>query len=578
MKPTIVRTVLISLLLLVQLATVTIVVLGMRNKTTEQVATNTTMAFSGLSNRIEERANQVIEPAQQVLLGARELVATGTLDARADKTIENYLLAQLRIQPVLDGMQFVREDGVVIDAARDVDAQGESTVVTRVITGQGVSQQVLNTQFDIQGQRVRSWVDPTEADDPRQRAWYESALSSDELVWSQISESSIDGSASLVAAIATAFPDATNAGVFGVTVSTGELASQLTGLGLGDSGALALVDSSGNTLAQYSGASLEMTFDPVQAPAIETVAQPVLRGLFSDLGLELVAEESLLSQASQFESVHRYESSGEKMIGIARPLSLANGKIPLLLAAAAPAASQMGGLDELFGRKLRTLLAVILIPALIAVLALFGLNEPKSEGTEDSATDRLTGFLKRAEFRRRLAGMLSNRREQEYGGRTVVVALEIDGFSRLNSRYGRQVSEAVLKQFSRRLRSRVRQHDLIGRTGPDEFVIALRIDEGADILTTVNRIRRATVIKPFVTNAARHILGVTAGIAGVDPDESVDDLIARADQALVTGKARHRNRSYLAAAPDNTWPQTGVALPREDPGATPDRRAPLLEV
>ena len=160
----------------------------------------------------------------------------------------------------------------------------------------------------------------------------------------------------------------------------------------------------------------------------------------------------------------------------------------------------------------------------------------------------------------------------------MVVALEIDGFSRLSSRYGRQVSEAVLKQFSRRLRSRVRQHDLIGRTGPDEFVIALRIDEGADILTTVNRIRRATVIKPFVTNAARHILGVTAGIAGVDPDESVDDLIARADQALVTGKARHRNRSYLAAAPDTTWPQTGVALPNEDPSATPDRRAPLLEV
>jgi diguanylate cyclase (GGDEF)-like protein len=124
----------------------------------------------------------------------------------------------------------------------------------------------------------------------------------------------------------------------------------------------------------------------------------------------------------------------------------------------------------------------------------------------------------------------------------------------------------------------VRQHDLISRTGPDEFLIALRIDEGADILTTVNRIRRATVIKPFVTNAARHILGVTAGIAGVDPEESVDDLIARADQALVTGKARHRNRSYLASEPDTTWPQTGVALPGDDPLATPDRRAPLLEV
>ena len=95
MKPTIVRTVLISLLLLVQLATVTIVVLGMRNKTTEQVATNTTMAFSRLSSQVQERADRVIAPAQQALLSARELVATGILDARADKTIENLSLIHI---------------------------------------------------------------------------------------------------------------------------------------------------------------------------------------------------------------------------------------------------------------------------------------------------------------------------------------------------------------------------------------------------------------------------------------------------------------------------------------------------
>ncbi len=575
MKPTIVRTVLISLLLLVQLATVTIVVMGMRNKTTEQVAGNATLALSGLSNRIEERANQVIDPAQQVLLAGREMIATGTLDVRTDKTVESFLLAQLRVHPMLSRLQLVRDNGAIIDATR---AQGSDEITTRIVTGEGISQQVLNTNFDAQGQRVRSWVDPTEPEDPRQAAWYEAALSSQELVWSQVGELAADGSAGLVAALATTLPDASDAGVLNVTVATSALASRLSGLGLGDNGALALVDASGNTLAQYSGESLTMAFDPVQTPAIETVAQPALRGLFNDLGIELVSEESLLSQASQFSNVHRYEANGQEMIGVAQPLDLAGGKIPLLLAAAAPASSYMGSLNELFNRKLRTLLAVILIPALIAVLALFGLNEPKSESTEDSATDRLTGFLKRAEFRRRLAGMLSNRRELEFGGRTVVVALEIDGFSRLTARYGRQVGEVVLKQFSRRLRSRVRQHDLIGRTGPDEFVIALRIDEGVDVLTTVNRIRRATVIKPFVTNAARHILGVTAGIATIDPDETVDDLIARADQALVTGKARHRNRSYLASAPDTTWPQTGIALPNEDPATTPDRHAPLLEV
>jgi hypothetical protein len=84
------------------------------------------------------------------------------------------------------------------------------------------------------------------------------------------------------------------------------------------------------------------------------------------------------------------------------------------------------------------------------------------------------------------------------------------------------------------------------------------------------------------------MLGVTAGVAAVDPNETVDDLIARADQALVTGKVRHRNRTYLAAAPDTNWPQTGVALPeptaeqddgKGQPGSkTPDQRSPTLEI
>ena len=84
------------------------------------------------------------------------------------------------------------------------------------------------------------------------------------------------------------------------------------------------------------------------------------------------------------------------------------------------------------------------------------------------------------------------------------------------------------------------------------------------------------------------MLGVTAGVAAVDPNETVDDLIARADQALVTGKVRHRNRTYLAAAPDTNWPQTGVALPDNSTeqenadskpgGETPDQRSPTLEI
>ncbi|MGB7182433.1 MAG: sensor domain-containing diguanylate cyclase [Burkholderiaceae bacterium] len=573
MKPSFVRVLLVSLLLAVQLATVALVVMGMQNQTADHVADVARQGLEQFGKRVSRRANQLTTDAGQAVASGQQLIASGVLDAGSDKAVESFLLAQLRAFPQLARMQLARSDGSLIDVARESEG-----FRSRLGSQQGGSSRFVQTEYSTAQEAVRIWVDPSDQQDPRLAPWYAAARQGSRPVWTGLVATDQQGPQVITVATITSFPNTTDAGVLSASVTVRAIAAQLSGLELPGGGSVALTDTRGNALAYLSGTALKTAFDPGRVLSIEQTVQSPIRDLFAQLGIDLVTEDSPLQQWRQKSGFASYLADGKEFFGLASPVEIANGQMTWLLTTAIPSASYMGGLGELFKRKMHTLLAVILIPALIAVLALFGLNEPATETKEeDTGTDEVTGFLTRAEFRRRLEGMLRNRRELEYGGRIVVVAMDMDGFQKLVSRYGAGTGDATVRQFSRRLRNRVRQHDLLGRSGADKFLVALRVDRGADVLTTVNRIRRATVVKPFVTASGRHILGVTAGIATVDPNESVDDLLARAEQALVTGKVRQRDRSYLAAAPDTTWPQTGVALP-DDTALPRDQRSPTLEI
>lgn len=600
MKPTVLRIALVALLLIVQLATVVIVVLGMRNQTDTQFAQIAESGLNDLVTRAQERTDAVTVPAQTVIASTRELIIGGLLDAGSNQALETYFLSQLRSSPQLGSLRFGRDDGSMVQVTRDDEGYLSRVVSVADITKPGlavpaasVTPRALATisrlsartaalsRFDPDLRRLRSWVDPKDVSDPRRLNWYEMARRTPQIVWTGVGPYLATNESGLVVAGTTNNPDTTDAGVIAADVALTDVNGALAQLALPDEGSLALTDDRGRAIAFIDSSSgLQRSLVSAQLTPIEsTIGQP-LRSLLVNLNIPLIAEGSPLPRWRKNKGFTGFPVNGQEHYGLATPLSVGNASVSWLLSLQAPAQSFSGSLGELFSRKMRTLLAVILIPALIAVLALFGLTEPKVRREEESTTDELTGFLTRDEFHRRLDGMLLNRRELEYGGRIVVVALEMDGFNTVELRYGQETGNTILRQFARRLRARVRQHDLLGRTGPDEFVIALRVDRDADVLTTVNRIRRATVIKPFSTRSGRHLLGVTAGIACVDPNEGVDDLIGRADQALVTGKARNKNRSYLAPERDSTWPQTGVALPEADQeeDTIPREDAPTLVI
>jgi diguanylate cyclase (GGDEF)-like protein len=153
-------------------------------------------------------------------------------------------------------------------------------------------------------------------------------------------------------------------------------------------------------------------------------------------------------------------------------------------------------------------------------------------------TDTLTGLANRASFfdaaRRAFNAARLQRR------RLTLAILDLDHFKRVNDRHGHPVGDAVLARFADRLRSSVREGDVCGRIGGEEFAVLLPDATHALASRIAERIRAAVAASaadglPQVT--------VSVGLAAVDdgtPD--VDALTRRADAALYAAKSAGRDR------------------------------------
>ncbi len=163
-----------------------------------------------------------------------------------------------------------------------------------------------------------------------------------------------------------------------------------------------------------------------------------------------------------------------------------------------------------------------------------------------SQTDGLTGLLNRSTWE---AFMLTEfERHFRYGSEAALVMLDIDHFKPINDTYGHLVGDEVIRQITRLIRHNLRQPDIAGRYGGEEFGIILpETDlEGAESFT--ERIR--AVIEQQRLQCLDQTLQVTVSI-GIAPWSSAyqeaDQWLNTADQALYAAKREGRNRVVVAS-------------------------------
>lgn len=155
--------------------------------------------------------------------------------------------------------------------------------------------------------------------------------------------------------------------------------------------------------------------------------------------------------------------------------------------------------------------------------------------------DGLTGILNRRAIMARLDEEIERARRS--GRPLAIVMLDIDHFKRINDQHGHLAGDDVLCQCVRQLRSRLRQTDLIGRYGGEEFMILLpdTLAQGAHRI--IESLRSAIEKTPVRFADALIPVSFSAGIwCGVpSAEQTADQLVGGADSALYASKAAGRN-------------------------------------
>lgn len=130
-----------------------------------------------------------------------------------------------------------------------------------------------------------------------------------------------------------------------------------------------------------------------------------------------------------------------------------------------------------------------------------------------------------------------------------LLALDLDGFKRVNDTLGHAAGDEVLRAAARRLQSAVRASDMVARIGGDEFMVLLYDVEVATALETAERM--VTLLSaPYAGISVAVSASVGVAMYG-ESSESWQQLTARADQALYAAKEQGKQRAVLAAAPAN---------------------------
>jgi two-component system, cell cycle response regulator len=167
------------------------------------------------------------------------------------------------------------------------------------------------------------------------------------------------------------------------------------------------------------------------------------------------------------------------------------------------------------------------------------------QSMELAVTDQLTGLHNRRYMRGQLDQLI---RRVNMGGNPLSVLLcDIDHFKRVNDIHGHAAGDDVLREFGRRLREHVRPTDLACRYGGEEFVVIMPDTNQALAQAAGERLRLIIADTPFTAGRGEQLnITMSGGVATViSPDDLMDNLLKRADEALYRAKSNGRNTIEL---------------------------------
>lgn len=212
------------------------------------------------------------------------------------------------------------------------------------------------------------------------------------------------------------------------------------------------------------------------------------------------------------------------------------------------------------GRRLRQTQAVALVLfvvllVLASAVALRKLRQARRlQGL--ASTDELTGLANRRALLARADEVLAHARRK--GRPLSVLMIDVDHFKAINDRHGHAAGDTVLRHLAQVLTTVLREGDLLGRLGGEEFLAVLPSSTLADARLVAERMRAVVEGAPPAADEGLLRVTVSIGVAGSTAGEAVAATIARADAALY--RAKQGGRNAVATDPPDE-PGTSASSP-----------------
>lgn len=158
-----------------------------------------------------------------------------------------------------------------------------------------------------------------------------------------------------------------------------------------------------------------------------------------------------------------------------------------------------------------------------------------------ATTDPLTDLLNRRAFFSALESELQ--RSLRLGRPLALIVLDVDHFKDINDRYGHPTGDAALAHLSRVLRHTLRGIDLFGRIGGEEFAAVLLETDVTATPPIGERLLTSVRSSPVTLADGTHLpMTISIGGSQAQPEDTVETLVKRADDALYQAKADGRDR------------------------------------
>ncbi len=286
--------------------------------------------------------------------------------------------------------------------------------------------------------------------------------------------------------------------------------------------------------------------DPMQASRVEQLAQRV--DDYLAVVSSIIAAENAGRHGEAVQRVRAYEGR-QSIRAIMQELAAIDEIEERVLtrrtAQAQASKIRSQRLEYLLGSVGILLLALGAVATLALRRSLLREAAVRSELHRIATTDELTGLANRHELFSSLDRMIATSRRSS---RPLSLAiLDIDRFKLVNDLHGHPAGDEVIRLVSEMALAMMREQDLVGRLGGEEFVIAFPDCSAAFAVAACERLREGVAALPILLADGKSLrITISFGVAQLQDDDRTR-LISRADEALYRAKKGGRNQVYLAA-------------------------------